>query len=150
MFCVFVNQTFDCIFLTRVHTGGTPVSQMMFWLVRVALIGAMLALNSVMLGFLVRAMHALGTAPATTIINAFSFGLSGLVGLVVFGETLALRWWVGLGFILSGVACIAIGSGQDDAEVAHATAAVTPASSSTPKSAKSTVNFVDKAKKKMH
>jgi hypothetical protein len=50
--------------------------QVIFYATRISLVGVMLLLNSIMLNFLVHSMRALGSAKATTIINAFSFALS--------------------------------------------------------------------------
>lgn len=114
-----------------------------FYIVRALLVGSMLFLNSIMLNFLVRAMKALGTAPATTIINGFSFcfsvrscclqffmssldvvltclvfgipTLQGILGKLIFGEVIALQWWFGVLVILSGVALMAPASAADSA-----------------------------------
>ncbi len=112
-----------------------------FYIVRALLVGSMLFLNSIMLNFLVRAMKALGTAPATTIINGFSFCFSvricickfnmisdgailtclefrinilqGILGKLIFGEVIALQWWFGVLIILSGVALMAPAAAVD-------------------------------------
>jgi hypothetical protein len=59
-----------------VTRGYSEQHAFVFYIVRALLVGCMLFLNSIMLNFLVRAMKALGTAPATTIINGFSFCFS--------------------------------------------------------------------------
>ena len=58
-----------------------------FYFVRAVLVGLMLFCNSIMLNFLVRSMKALGTAPATTVINAFSFCLSVLISVLTSAYT---------------------------------------------------------------
>lgn len=74
-----------------------------------ACLGIMVLLNSVMLTFLVRAMHDLGTVQSTTVINAMNFCLSGVTGTLFFDESISTRWiigilimWIGIVFILRG------------------------------------------------
>ena len=69
-----------------VTRGYSEQHEVVFYIVRALLVGCMLLLNSIMLNFLVRAMKALGTAPATTIINGFSFCFSVRIQCAIYYE----------------------------------------------------------------
>ena len=83
-------------------------------LLRLACIGCVLLLNSVMLTSLVRCMHAKGTVHATTVSSALSFVLSGIAGVLLFEEAVNAQWLLGIAVVLAGVFLIQRGSAELD------------------------------------
>eukprot|EP00455_Lapot_gusevi_P014043 TRINITY_DN16954_c0_g1_i1.p1 TRINITY_DN16954_c0_g1~~TRINITY_DN16954_c0_g1_i1.p1 ORF type:complete len:156 (+),score=17.74 TRINITY_DN16954_c0_g1_i1:77-544(+) len=91
-------------------------TSIVFYVIRVGLIGFMLFVNSVMLNLLVKSMHTLGTARATSIINSLSFCLSGVMGMLIFSEKINLQWCCGVAVILAGVLLIARSTPEEKTE----------------------------------
>jgi drug/metabolite transporter (DMT)-like permease len=81
-------------------------------LLHVASIGGLLVFNSLMLTFLVRALHIKGTVQTITLTSALSFVLSGVVGWLCFGEELSGGWVMGIAVILAGVYLVQRGSAE--------------------------------------
>lgn len=100
------------IFNTTVdQTINSTTDQSMYvysltWCIRISLIGAMLALNSAGLTLMLRAMHRSSTNLAVAINQAISFMLSGLIGWLVFDESIDQMWLIGVSIVCVGVALL--------------------------------------------
>lgn len=87
---------------------GDEYSTVIDRVVMLVLAVLMLAINSWMLTYLVKAMHSLGTVTATTVISNVGFGLSGVFGALCFGEVLGTKWLTGMICIATGVVLMTI------------------------------------------
>lgn len=95
-----VDQTIDST------TNQSMYVYSLTWCIRISLIGVMLALNSAGLTLMLRAMHRSSTNLAVAINQAISFMLSGLIGWLVFDESIDQMWLIGVSIVCVGVALL--------------------------------------------
>ncbi|KAJ8664486.1 hypothetical protein QAD02_006148 [Eretmocerus hayati] len=103
-------------------TGGGVLAKMSgFYLMdtweglamKLALLGAMLASNSIGMWMHMRALAASeNTLPVIVAVSGFNFCLSAILGVLLFAETVSLTWCFGAFIILLGL--ILVSRSQDD------------------------------------
>lgn len=94
----FASQTVHSLAaLTGLDTSLTTM------IVRAVFIIGLIIANSCMLKFYVESMRSYTALQATMFNFAFNFLFSALSGMLIFGEILTLRWWLGASIMLSGV-----------------------------------------------
>jgi uncharacterized membrane protein len=81
-----------------------------------SLIG-MLACNIFMLSSFLKALSCKGSLHVTVISSSVSFLLTGILGSIVLGEKINLKWFIGALLIALGVSCIASCSGSDKKDI---------------------------------
>jgi drug/metabolite transporter (DMT)-like permease len=77
-----------------------------------AAFGCVILLNGAMLSFFLVAMQRSGSAAATVVNSTVNFLSAGLLGWIIFGETLSLQWWLGSLVIILGVSLISSSSSE--------------------------------------
>ena len=83
-------------------------------LVRLGCISLIVISNSLMWLFFTKAMNASSTTAAALAVNsAANFLLTGVAGALLFGETLSWKWAIGTVFIVAGLVCINISTGEE-------------------------------------
>ncbi len=76
-------------------------------IVAIAFYGAMALSNGAMLGLFLRAMSKMGSTKATILNVCANFLVSGVLGRVLFQETLSERWFLGAMLMLVGSSLVA-------------------------------------------
>ncbi|GLD48572.1 transmembrane protein 42-like protein [Lates japonicus] len=84
--------------------GGTAGCDWLHILLRLLCGGLLFTCNAVMWTFFSKALrHCSSSARATVTTTAFNFISSAILGKVIFGETHAALWWVGISLTLCGL-----------------------------------------------
>ncbi|KAI9299731.1 hypothetical protein BJ944DRAFT_273967 [Cunninghamella echinulata] len=81
--------------------------QTILLIIRVICFSLIFGCNSIMWTLFTKALNlAPSSVQVTTVNGAMNLSTSAILGYLVFGEPLALRWWIGASFILAGTIMI--------------------------------------------